>query len=76
MPAVMSETDLAQHLGISRRRLGMYRKYGLIVGLKFGRSWSYTESQINRFLTDYAGKNTSTAERAIYEKNKLQGNKH
>ena len=76
MPAVRNESDLAKDLGISRRRLGMYRKYGLIVGLKLGRSWSYTDSQINRFLTDYAGKNISTAERAIYEKNKLQGHKH
>lgn len=77
MPTVFwSEPEAAEVLGVSVRRVAMYRQTGLLIGIKMNRSWSYSNTEIDRFIRTYSGKNISTKERAIYEKNKLHGNKH
>lgn len=71
MEELKTEFQVAKAMGISRRRLALYRQNKMIIGIKVGRSWSYTESAYLNFVLEFQGKNISTPERMIYERNKL-----
>lgn len=47
-----SAQDVADYLGVTRRTLYNYIHDGKITGLKVGRTWKFTDQQIQDFLSN------------------------
>lgn len=57
---IKTEKEIAQMLKTNPRRIALWRKAGLIQGIKTGRQWIYKESDINYFVDKYKGKDLSS----------------
>lgn len=57
-----NESELAQRLGVKQKKIALWRKEGLIHGVKIAQGWAYSEKQINAFFDLYQDKDISTIE--------------
>lgn len=55
MLQVYKTAELSNVLGIDRHLIGKLRKYGILQGVKIGKSYIYSEDEIKEFLKEYRG---------------------
>lgn len=51
--------QLAHELNVSRNKIDMLRKLGILTGMKNGKGYIYTHDEVQTFLHDYNGADIS-----------------
>ena len=57
---IYSARQAEQVTGIKRNRFPLFRKYGLLKGVKFGDRWKYDEDELNALIKMCRGYDLST----------------
>lgn len=60
--------ELANELGTYPQKISMWRREGLIAGLRLGNGWIYRAEEVERFLRQYEGTEIGTTEKCRKEK--------
>ena len=58
-----TEEQLSELIHIQRRNLALIRNLGMLVGVKTGNQWVYTEDEVVRFFEKYRGKDISNQDK-------------
>lgn len=64
----LTEREVAEKLKTNNRRIALWRKAGLIKGVKLSRQYVYKEKDIDEFFNDYLGKDLSAEHYKMFEK--------
>lgn len=63
MPEFITTEDLAKSLHCDKRKVGWFRKYGLIEGIKTGKGYVFMEDEIQKFWNTYKGLDLSNEQK-------------
>jgi hypothetical protein len=63
MPEFLTTEGLAKSLHCDKRKVGWFRKYGLIEGIKTGKGYVFMEDEIQKFWNTYKGLDLSNEQK-------------
>ncbi len=63
MPEFLTTEDLAKSLHCDKRKVGWFRKYGLINGIRTGKSYVYLADDVRKFWEIYKGYDLSNEQK-------------